>query len=390
MTMDTSAPKAGFAQGLALVMPVTLAVMGILLLVPVAPQMSQAFAHLPGVDFLVPVLMTLPALGIALFSPIAGILGDLYGRRTLLIRAMLVYAVAGASPFYIDDPYIILATRAVVGLCEAMILTLSTTLIGDLFAGKARDRWLSLQTAISSLSAILFLALGGALGRYGWQTPFLVYALSLPMALAVFLLVREPAFPAATSTAKLGWQGFPRRHMALSCGITALASILFYTIQINVSSVLPGFGITDPVRIGMLTAIASIGVPVGTLLFWAISRFPVRFLLAGEFTLIALALISIGQVGDATGFIAVAFVGQAAAGLLLPTLLTWAMSALRFEFRGRGMGMWQSTFSIGQFLSALVVPAIALHAGTIQGAFGYVGIGALVVGLILAMVGVRK
>ncbi|MDG5497339.1 MFS transporter [Niveispirillum sp. BGYR6] len=371
----------GIATGIALLLPCTSAVMGILLLVPVAPQMMAAFAHVPGVEFLVPVLLTLPGLCIALFSPVAGMLADRFGRKRLLIIAMLLYGLAGMGPMLLTDIGPILASRVAVGLCEAVIMTLSTTLIGDLYSGKARERWLSSQTAVASVSALLFLALGGLLGRQGWQAPFLVYGLAWPMALGVLLLVREPAGQGGhvARIRMLDWSGLPGRHMALSCGTTVLAAILFYTIQVNISTVLPAHGVTDPGQIGLFSALASIGVPLGTLVFWRLARLDVRLLLAGEFSLIAAAFIAMGLAGNAGLFIGFAFVGQLAAGMLLPTLLTWALSVLNFTVRGRGTGLWQSSFSIGQFLSALVVPALTLATGSVAAALPVIGLGALLV-----------
>lgn len=371
--------KAGFAQGLALLLPATTAVMGILLLVPVAPQMMQAFADTPGVAFLVPVLLTLPGLCIALFSPVAGLLGDRLGRRRLLLGAMLVYGLAGMAPMVLSDIYQILASRVLVGLCEALIMTLSTTLIGDLFTGQVRERWLSSQTAVASISALLFLALGGLLGRQGWQAPFLIYGLAWPMALAVFLLVREPV---RGTRLVPGWSALPGRHVLLTSVTTILAAILFYTIQIHVSTVLPHFGVTDPARIGLFSAAASIGTPVGSLIFWAVAKRDVRLLLGVEFALMAAAFLGMARSPDAIWFIAAAFAGQMAAGLLLPTLLTWAMSPLAFEVRGRGMGVWQSSFAIGQFLSALVVPALSAMTGGTLPAFPIIAAGSLLVGLL--------
>lgn len=371
--------KAGFAQGLALLLPPTSAVMGILLLVPVAPQMMQAFADVPGVEFLVPILLTLPGLCIALFSPVAGLLGDRLGRRRLLIGAMLVYGLAGMAPMLLSDIYQILASRVVVGICEALIMTLCTTLVGDLFSGQARERWLASQTAVASVSALLFLALGGLLGRQGWQGPFLIYGLIWPMALAVFLLVREPP---RVERQVPGWSALPGRHVALTSVTTILAAILFYTIQINVSTVLPDFGVTDPARIGLFSALASIGTPVGSVIFWTVARRDVRLLLGLEFALMACAFIAMAHAPDAAWFIAGAFIGQVAAGLLLPTLLTWVMSRLAFEVRGRGIGLWQSSFAIGQFMSALVVPTLAAVTGSTINAFPVIAAGALLVGLL--------
>lgn len=44
---------------------------------------------------------------------------------------------------------------------------------------------------------------------------------------------------------------------------------------------------------------------------------------------------------------------SAGTGLLLPTLLTWAISGLSDE--GRGTGMWTAVLFIGEFLCPLLV-----------------------------------
>ena len=46
-------------------------------------------------------------------------------------------------------------------------------------------------------------------------------------------------------------------------------------------------------------------------------------------------------------------------GLLLPSLLTWALGSLTFEQRGRGTGVWTSALFIGQFVCPLVVLALS-------------------------------
>ena len=71
-----AARRAGPVQGLSLLLPVTLSVMGALLVAPIIPQLMQAFAHVPGIEFLAPMVVTMPSLCIALFSPLAGMLGD--------------------------------------------------------------------------------------------------------------------------------------------------------------------------------------------------------------------------------------------------------------------------------------------------------------------------
>jgi MFS family permease len=44
-----------------------------------------------------------------------------------------------------------------------------------------------------------------------------------------------------------------------------------------------------------------------------------------------------------------------AAGMTIPCLVAWALGSLPMEHRGRGMGLWSTSFFIGQFVSPLVV-----------------------------------
>jgi sugar phosphate permease len=69
------------------------------------------------------------------------------------------------------------------------------------------------------------------------------------------------------------------------------------------------------------------------------------------------------------------------AGVLLPTLLTWAMSVLTFEQRGRGMGTWTASFFIGQFICPLLVLALQAGAGSLLAAVGVLAVASLVAAL---------
>ena len=57
MTANSSR-KAGPLQGVLLLLPITMAVMGLIVLVPVLPRMMEHFAAVPGVQFLIPLMLT--------------------------------------------------------------------------------------------------------------------------------------------------------------------------------------------------------------------------------------------------------------------------------------------------------------------------------------------
>jgi len=87
--------QAGPAQLALLLAGSCLSVLGAVLIAPVLPQMTDYFTGVAGVDVLVPIVLTVPALMIGLTAPFAGIVVDSVGRKRILIIAMVAYAIAG-------------------------------------------------------------------------------------------------------------------------------------------------------------------------------------------------------------------------------------------------------------------------------------------------------
>jgi MFS family permease len=371
----------GMMTGIALLLPITLSTMAIVLLAPVLPKIIAEFSGVAGHDYWVPMILTIPALCIALFSPLAGMLGDVLGRRLLLLISFAIYAMVGVAPVFLHDLTAILISRVGVGLAEALIMVLSTTMIGDCFRGTARDKWLAAQTAFASMSALIFFNVGGQLGAFGWRTPFWVYLSALLMLLLVLLFTREPDGDGEGERDgkphKAGWSGFPWARMSVVLAITVYGAVFFYTVQIQAASGLAVLGVDSPARAGFLTSIASIGVPLGTYVYSRVGRCAVQRLLMAEFALLAVGFMVMGRATSPVIFVTGCFINQLGAGLLLPTLLVWAMSLLAFEVRGRGAGLWQSAFALGQFLSPVIVTFMSNRTGGLLNAFTVLSGGAV-------------
>jgi hypothetical protein len=64
---------------------------------PALPSIPEVFADEPGVETLARLVLTVPALAMALFSPFAGLMADRAGRVPLLVLSLILYAAAGTS-----------------------------------------------------------------------------------------------------------------------------------------------------------------------------------------------------------------------------------------------------------------------------------------------------
>jgi MFS family permease len=390
LATSSAAPRApGALQGVVLLLPVTLAVMGIAVLVPVIPQLMGHFQNVPNYQYLIQGgVLTMPALCITVFSPLAGWLADRFGRRRILIASMVVYSALGIAPVVLDNLWAIVGSRVGVGLCEAVVMTVSTTLISDYFKGHAREQWLASQAAVASLSSLALIAVGGLLGSlYGWRGPFGVYLFSVLLALGIWRFTWEPPAETAAPTAiatDTGLVAFPWARMTGICVITLFASIMFYTIQTQSSLALNALGVRDPARLGLFTALASLGVPLGTFVFRALARLPIALLLSIEFAIIGVGFALMGRAADPQHFALAAAFNQLGCGMTLPTLLTWATRGLAFEIRGRGTGIWTATFAVGQFLSGMIITFLGEHVGGLLPAFMALGVANFAAALLAA------
>ncbi|MFB7330838.1 MFS transporter [Streptomyces adustus] len=364
-----------------------LPILGAVLIAPVLPRMQDHFAHVAGSEALVPLVLTVPALSLAVLAPFAGVLVDRLGRKRLLVVATVLYAVFGTVPLWLGSLYGIVLSRVLVGVAEAAIMTCCTTLIGDYYSGRTRDRYLALQTMCASASATLFFVLGGALGSIGWRAPFWLYAVGLLLAPAMARVLPTP-HPTAEPAAPVR-HPFPLRRMAGICVLTVFGALVFYTVPVEMSYLMDDLGVRSTGVVGAVTALASAATVAGSVLFTRLTdrprrRMPVLFLLC------AVGFVLMGATDHVALLVVGAVVNCVGTGLLLPSLLTLALSRLDFADRGRGTGLWTAAFFLGEFICPLALLAAKGMLGTLSSAVVMLGLLAMLVSAALLSVNRRS
>lgn len=378
---------AGARHGLLLVAVAWLAPIGSTLFAPVLPHMIDHFSAVPHAGLLAPVALVTPALFVALLAPVAGLMADRIGRLRVLVVALSIYAVAGLAPFWLDNLYAIILTRAIVGVAEAGVMTASTALICDYFTGERRAHWLSVQFGSASLVATICFGLAGFLGGYDWRAPFLVYgatALFIPL---VLVLLFEPARVVVEARREEESPGGLFTARFIGClALTLVCGALFYVTPVHISLVLSERGFSDPAMLGLASAIGSLGVVVGATLFRLQSRRPIGVLLAIAMVAQAAGYAVLYTQPSLAGGIAGMFVNNIGCGISLPLVLAFTMNRLPEGYRGRASGVWTSMFFIGQFVCPLCVGAASNLAGGMVAAMG-VFCGFTVVAVLLLLAG---
>jgi MFS family permease len=363
--------RAGAVQGWTLTSVNWLAVIATVVLSPVLPKITQHFRSDPHVDFLISLVATLPALFVAICAWPAGLLADRIGRRRVLLFGVGVYGFVGCAPMALNSLLGIVITRAGVGITESIIMVCTTALVADYFPVSQRESWLAIQSGGGGVIAIIMVAAGGLLGQSGWRLPFLMYGAAFVLfPLCLFgtweqimpegshegspkanagTLFHRPSFHAQPAAERYNWA-----PLAWICILGFLASSSFYVMLVQFSFILTERGVTDQKTIGFQTALAVLFMLLGSGLF-KLMRLPVVGKLTVSFTLSAVGFfvmaLSRGLLFTDIG----AAINGLGSGIVLPCLLTWALSKLSPAVRARGSGLWQMAWFLGQFASPLSI-----------------------------------
>lgn len=368
MAVESAVPdhrrEAGLMQSLLLLLGSCLPVLGAVLLAPVLPRMQAHFAEVSGSAVLVPIVLTLPALMIAVLAPFAGMIADRLGRKPLLLASMALYVLCGVLPLWLESLPAIVASRAGIGLAEAGIMTCCTTLMGDYYSGARRERLFALQMVATSLSAAVFIALGGFLGQNDWRTPFALYAVGLiflPL-MAWQLWEPQPRVPMAATLAQPVKRAFPWRALTPMYALALLAGLSLFIVPVQAGYLLNLLHVDAPQQIGMTMGANQLGVLVGALSFRLLSGLRSQHLLLIAFGLAGAGGLLMAGANSHVQVVVAVLVNGLGIGLMLPTLITWIMAQVGFEQRGRAAGWFTAAIFAGEFVSPLVVLAITAGA----------------------------
>jgi MFS family permease len=375
-------------QGWVLVSCGWLAVMASAMLSPVLPSMTAYFRSAPSVDLQISLVAGLPALSVALLAWPFGALGDRVGHKRVLCWAVAFYGFVGTAPAWLPGLSEIVLSRALVGVAEAAIMTCSTALIGAYFDGVRRGRYLALQTGTAPIAAVTVIAIGGALGASGWRAPFLAYGFGFVLTPLTALLLREVRAPSARAepTASAASESMPYAWGKLIwiCTVTLFAMTAFLVTVVQTGFLLTERGVNAPQRIGIYQGIASLANPLGALLF-GLSPWRTQTKLTLAFALLSTGFFVIALLPGWRSVVCRAAIANLGAGMILPTLITWAISTLPARLRGSGTGLWMAASFLGQFLSPLAVLGLRGLTGSLSKAIlvyaiacGFSGIAALV------------
>jgi MFS family permease len=355
------------------------------------PHIKELFASTPNADMLSRLVLTIPALFIALCAPVAGIIVDRYGRKKLLIASLLLYAVAGSSGLYLNTLTSILIGRALLGVAVAGIMTTAVTLISDYFQGSQRSSFMGLQAAFMGLGGVVFISAGGFLADIDWRFPFAIYLFSLLLIPIAYLYLPEPIRDSnkkqVSSTHSVKSNS---STIAFLFFIVALYMILFYMVPVQIP-----FLLNDSIKVSSTLAGLAISLltfsSAVTSLFYTRIKAVLNFnaVYAIVFIIVATGYIFIWR-SESYGMVLFALlIAGIGGGLFLPNINLHVMSLASPETRGRMASGITTAMFTGQFLSPLAVQPIEQQF-TLSTAFLWAGVLMFLLAGVFIIVSLRK
>jgi MFS family permease len=336
---------------------------------PALPAMKQQFeGAIVDPDLrttLVKLVITLPALFIVIGSPIAGIIVDRFGRKSLLLISAILYGLAGSSGLYLESLTAILAGRALLGLAVSGVMVSATTLIADYYAGPARAAFMGLQAGSMGLGGVFFLTLGGALAQQNWHFPFGIYLFAWLIVPLILLFILEPNREQSAATASgSSSQSTPIAILVIIYGLTTLSQIAFYLIPVQLPFFLDGLVKAAPSQSGMAIALCTLFSAAASLTYGKLKQ-TMEFVtfLPIIFGLMGIGYLLIGQSSNWAQVLVGLAVSGMGLGILMPNMTVWLSSAVADSGRGKALGWLSTSMFLGQFLSPIVTQPLTKSLG---------------------------
>ncbi|MFB6639719.1 DHA2 family efflux MFS transporter permease subunit [Streptomyces chartreusis] len=175
----------------------------------------------------------------ALMLP-AGLLGDRFGRRRMLITGIGIFLAGSLAGALAGDVNAVVAARAVMGVGAALVTPLSLSVLPTLFGPEERTKAVGIASAASALGLPLGPIIGGwLLNHFWWGSVFLINVpmAAIGIAACLFLLpeTKDPASPAVDT-------------VSTALAATGLGALVYGIIEA------PTRGWGDPLVLGTLGA----------------------------------------------------------------------------------------------------------------------------------------
>lgn len=347
----------------------------------IAPALGVISAHFACRNpLLIQLIVSLPALFIILTNLLFPWLCRLMKTRTLALTGLALYVLSGAGAFFVDNIWLLLVFRALMGVSVGMIMPLSTGLLAYYFPPEEQAGLMGLSAAMNQMGGVVATFLAGMLAGISWNYAFLVYLLGLIAVILVALFLPNERLSGRGGVSLSLLKRFHPSVMGMF-----LVMVLFFIYPTNfaltASGTLSEMGVTLTM-VGLDVVAFLVGLCFGFLM----KRFAVQMKYVAPLGFAAGYLCLATGSGIVWLLLGSAFIGVAN-GIGVPYLNTIGSVKAGKEAATTVMPLLSAALYLGQFLSPLIVSPVASSTGTSP---YFVGVGIAVLYLLQAVLTRKK
>jgi len=352
-----------------------IAVIGVSSVTPAFPGLAKALEVDPKNLGLLVTVFTFPAV---ILGPVIGVLADRLGRKKIIVPSLLLFGLAGTACGFARDFQLLLWLRLLQGIGAASLLSLSITLIGDLYTGNRRTEAMGLNASVSSIGTASYPTIGGALATMGWYYPFMLPIVAIPIGLLVLFALDNPEpkgdrhlkeyLNNATKLLK------DRRLFGLFTASAANFVLLYGAYITYLPQLISDVFKEPPATIGILLSSVSVAITITSSQLGKLSRkYQPTTLIRASFILYAFALFLLPFMPSTWFLLIPATIFGIGLGVGFPSIQTLLADLAPREYLATILSVNGTFFGLGQTLGPLLM-GIAFGFGGINSVF-YAGVG---------------
>lgn len=350
---------------------------------PILPQITEHFAAEPNAGVLVRFMVSGLSAAMIVGALVSGFLAERVGELRLLLVCLVLYGIAGAAGFFLDDLKAIVASRLVLGVVFSAASGLAMALITTEIAPRARDRWVGFFVVSGTVGAVVLVGVVGAIAHYDWRYVFLLYLAGWPCALFLALsfprgrAARPAAAVAAASAESATGYGVPWRMMLVAMLVGAIGTTTFMYLPYHLAELGQG----RPEQLAPVMAVSTaLGALGSTAYGWIRRSASTVAVFVGGPLLAALGLLVVILTGERAAIFAGIAIYGAGLGIVMPNVFSGCAAATPAIWRPRMLGFVRSTFYGGPLLAQVGLEVVL---GRFGAAAALVAIVAICVGVAL-------
>lgn len=331
---------------------------------PILPVMTGHFADEPNAALLVRAMVSGLSATMIIGSLVGGFIAERIGQIRLLAVSLGFFALAGAIGYWLDNLYLMVASRMVLGIVNAMAGLMAAAIITTRIAPEMRDRWMGFYVVTGTVGAMVMLMIVGELGKIDWRLVFPLHFVALPIAVLVFLAIPEMPELRGNVGARLpAAAGIPwgLTLFGVLCGAVISSTMIYLPFHLHDQ----GHGASDKVALALLVSAGTGGI--SAFFFGTIRRyFSVLQIFVAGYLCCGLALLTVIATGDFNVILpAMAFQGVGA-GVLTPNLFSAIAASVPAELRSRTLGFTRAGFYAGPLVAQVFLEPVSQGFGAIS------------------------